>query len=92
MTSEGMGNIMVKKKVGHEASINDVLYVPSMAINLVSLSQLIEKNCIMRLEGRKLKVFDEMSWLILKAPLSTNNTFKVMINLVSFYRVSGLAP
>lgn len=36
----------------------------------------------MRLEERELKVFDEMSKITLKAPLSTNKTFKIMINML----------
>ncbi|XP_050875195.1 uncharacterized protein LOC127078813 [Lathyrus oleraceus] len=81
VTSKGICNIRMKKKDGHEATIKDVLYVPSMAGNLVSLGQLLDKNYTMKLEGTKLKVFDEMYRLTLRSPLSTNKTFKVMINM-----------
>lgn len=37
VTSKGICNIGMKKKDGHEVTIKDVLYVPSMAGNLVSL-------------------------------------------------------
>lgn len=77
-----MGNIRVKKKDGHEAIIKDVMYFPLMASNLISLGQLCDKNYTMKLERKELKVFDEMSRPILKVPLSTNKTFKVMINMI----------
>lgn len=81
VTSEGMGNIRMKKKDEHEIIMNDLLYVPSMASNLNSLGQLLDKNYTMKLEGKELKVFGEISKLILKEPLSTNRIFKVMINI-----------
>lgn len=78
-----MGVIRVKKKDEHEATINDVLYVPSITSNLISLGQLFKNNYTMRLEGWELKVFDEISRIILKAPLSTSRTFKIMINMLN---------
>lgn len=65
VTSNGMGNIRVKKKDGQEVIISNVLYVPSMSSNLISFGQLLDKNYTMKLEGRELKVFGEMSRLIL---------------------------
>lgn len=82
MTSEGISNIRVKKKDGCEANIMDVMYVPSMPSNLFGLDQLLDKNYIVGLKGGELDVFDEMSRLVLKAPLSTNKTFKIMINML----------
>lgn len=48
VTSEGMGNIGVRKRDGHEATIMGVLYVPSMASNLISFGQLLDKNYTMK--------------------------------------------
>lgn len=78
MTSKGMGNIKVRKKDERNATIRDVLHVPSIASNLISLGQLLDKYYTIKLEGRELKVFNEMSRLIFNAPLSTNKTLKVM--------------
>lgn len=82
VTSEGMENIMVKKKDRHKAIMSVVLYVPSIESNFISLGQLLDKNYTMKLEGWELKVFDEMFRLILKVHLSTNRTFKVTINMI----------
>lgn len=80
--AEGKGNITVKKKDKHESIISDVLYIPSMASYLINLGQLLDKNYTMKLERKELKVFDEMSRPIIRAPLSTNMTFKVIINML----------
>lgn len=77
-----MGNIHVKINNRSEAIICDILYVPSTTSNLISLGQLLDKDYKMRLEWRGIKVVDERSKLILKASLSTNRTFKIMINML----------
>ena len=77
-----MGNIRMKKKDEHEVTITDVLYVSSMASNLICLGKLLDKNYTIKLKGRDLKVFNEMSRPTLRVPLSTNRTFKVMINML----------
>lgn len=82
VTLKGMGNIRVKRKDGHEFIISDVLYVPPMASNLINLGQLLEKDYTMKMEIKELKVFDEMSRIMLKEPLSTKREFKVMINMI----------
>ena len=47
---EGRGKILIQLKNGNHAYISDVLYVPMMKNNLLSLGQLLERNFIMRLE------------------------------------------
>jgi len=82
VTSEGMWNILVKRKYGQEAIISDVLYVPSMSSHLLSLGQLLDKNYTMKLKNKELKVFDAETRLILKSPLSNNKNFKILINIL----------
>ncbi|XP_058783536.1 uncharacterized protein LOC131658239 [Vicia villosa] len=79
-TRERMANILLKKKNGEEEIICDVLY--SMESNLFILGQFLDKDYKIRLEEMELKVFDEMSELIWKASLSTNKTFKIMMQHV----------
>lgn len=43
ISAEGVGTVMIKRKDGVIASICDVLYVPNMKSNLLSLGQLLEK-------------------------------------------------
>lgn len=84
VTSEGMGNILMKKKDGEEATACDLLFVPIMESNLISLDQFHDKDYTMRLEDTKFKVFDGSSKLLLKSPLSTNKKFMVVINMLDY--------
>lgn len=46
-------------KDGKESNIHDVLYVPSMKSNLISLGQLLENGYSMKMEDKQLKLYDE---------------------------------
>ncbi|XP_019415271.1 PREDICTED: uncharacterized protein LOC109326848 [Lupinus angustifolius] len=81
ITAEGMGKIVIKRKDGIEAYIYNVLYVPKMKNNLISLGQLLEKGYNICMKDRMLKIYNEEGNLILKAPLSQNRTFKIGIQL-----------
>ncbi|KHN32584.1 hypothetical protein glysoja_045527, partial [Glycine soja] len=43
VTAEGIRKLMIQRKDGQHSFINDVLYVPNMKNNLLSLGQLLEK-------------------------------------------------
>nr|KYP32045.1 Retrovirus-related Pol polyprotein from transposon TNT 1-94 [Cajanus cajan] len=79
--AEGIGKISIQRKDGKHSYISNVLYVPKMKSNLLSLGQLLEKGYTMTLKDKVLKVFDCNNKLILKAPLSSNRTFKVGIQV-----------
>ena len=72
-------NILIQQKDGNHAYIFDVLYVPTIKNNLISLGQHLEKGYKMKMELSNLLVIDNKSRTILKAPLSKNRTFKVEI-------------
>ncbi|XP_058727165.1 uncharacterized protein LOC131598600 [Vicia villosa] len=82
VTSGGKGNIFVVRKDDRKASNTNVLHVPSMTCNLISISQLLTKGYNMKLEKNKKKVYDGDRKMILKATLADNKTFKVEINTV----------
>jgi hypothetical protein len=77
--AEGMGDVLIKDKKGHQAIITGVLYVPAMKTNLLSMGQLLEKGFIMHLENNVMEVFDSHKNSILRAPLSQNRTFQVQL-------------
>ncbi|WVY90422.1 hypothetical protein V8G54_035936 [Vigna mungo] len=60
--------------------MHNVLYVPTMKSNLLSLGQLLEKGYTMMMQKKHIEVFDEKQRLVLKAPLACNRTFKVSLN------------
>jgi len=82
--AEGIANVMIQRKDGQHSFINDVLYVPNMKNNLLSLRQLLENGYSMHMEDSQLKMFDSNGRLILKVPLSRNRTFKIGIQITEF--------
>ncbi|XP_019438895.1 PREDICTED: uncharacterized protein LOC109344586 [Lupinus angustifolius] len=81
INAEGIDKISIKRKDGVVSCITNVLYVPMMKNNIISLGQLLEKDYKMRMDDRVLKIFNNEGRLILKAPLSINKTFKIRIHL-----------
>jgi hypothetical protein len=77
--AEGVGDVMIHGKDGKKSYISNVLYVPRMKINLLSLGKLLGKGNTMKMENMHMNVFDNKHQLILKAPMSKNKTFKVEI-------------
>lgn len=82
ISAEGVGKVMIKRKDGIQACISDVLNVPYMKTNLLSLGQLVEKGYSMNLSNNQMKIYDGNNRLILKAPLSKNRTFKIGIQVL----------
>jgi hypothetical protein len=74
---EGKGKVLVQRKNGNHTFVTDVLYVPTMKHNPLSLGQLLEKGFTMTVKNNSIQVFDPQHKIILKAPLSKNRTFKV---------------
>ncbi|RDX63210.1 hypothetical protein CR513_58386, partial [Mucuna pruriens] len=62
------------------AIISNVLYVPTMKHNLLSLRQLSKKGFSMKLNCNVLNMFDEKQRLILRAPLFVNRTFLQIVD------------
>ncbi|XP_019414586.1 PREDICTED: uncharacterized protein LOC109326350 [Lupinus angustifolius] len=56
---EGIGKVMIHRRVGKKTYILNVLYVPKMKSNLLSLEQLLEKGYTMEMKDGMLKVFDK---------------------------------
>ncbi|RDX93140.1 hypothetical protein CR513_24641, partial [Mucuna pruriens] len=74
--AEGIRKVMITRKNREIAYMHDVLYIPSMKNNLLSLGQLLEKGFTMAMQANHTKIFDDKQGLVLKAPLSRNRTFK----------------
>ncbi|CAJ2662355.1 unnamed protein product [Trifolium pratense] len=81
---------MVQRKNANHTFVTDVLYVPSMKHNLLSLGQLLEKGFNYSTKDHNIQVFDPQNKLILKAPLSNNRTFKVNLQASAFQCFSSL--
>lgn len=44
---QGAGKVLIKRKDGNQSFISDVLFVPCMKNNLLSLGQLLEKGYVL---------------------------------------------
>jgi len=82
VSAAGIGKVLIHRKDGKKASITDVLYVPNMKSNLISIGQLLHKGYTMKMEAQAMIAYDCKNRLILKAPLSKQRTFKININVI----------
>jgi len=72
--SEGSSN---SQERWSKACIIDVLYVPNMKSNLISICQLLQKGYTMKRQAQTMRGFSCKDRLILKASLSKQRTFKI---------------
>ncbi|XP_050877269.1 uncharacterized protein LOC127081022 [Lathyrus oleraceus] len=77
LNTEGMGNVKVRVKNGKTVLIKDVLYVPSMKSNLMSVGQIIEKGFSVTMKDNLLKLYDSDQKLIMQSEQRNNKIFKV---------------
>lgn len=76
----GKRKVMIKKKNREITFVTDVLYMPSMKNNLLSVGQLLEKGFRIDMKENRLKVFDSRERLLPLSQLSKNKTFEVNLN------------
>ncbi|MCH96964.1 retrovirus-related Pol polyprotein from transposon TNT 1-98, partial [Trifolium medium] len=72
----GSGDMVIKRSNGDSAVIEEVLYVPGMGCNLLSVGQLIEKGFSVIIKDEYFELFDSANVLVLRTPLAKNRTFK----------------
>ena len=78
--SMGVGNVAFRRSDGSLAIIDEVMYVPDMRCNLMSLGQLLEKGFSASLKNKFLDLLDPGDVRVFKVPLSKNRTFQVNMN------------
>ena len=75
LVAEGIGNIVIEGRNGKMAIIEEVLYVPGMQCNLLSVGQFIQKGYSVNMKDNTFMFFDKHQRLVLKTPLAKNITF-----------------
>jgi hypothetical protein len=80
---KGIGDVSIKRKDGKYSVISNVLYIPGMKCNLLSIGQLLEKDYKIVMENKLLNVFDTKGNLLMKAQMSKNRTFKIELNVMN---------
>ncbi|XP_019438837.1 PREDICTED: uncharacterized protein LOC109344530 [Lupinus angustifolius] len=76
---EGAGNVVITRKNGAKAIISNVLLVPKMKCNLLSIGQLVEKGFSVLMKDGLLELSDQENKPILRSKLTKNRTFQVNI-------------
>ena len=61
---EGKGAIVINQKNGEILQLSNVLYVPQLTSNILSLGRLDEEGCQMTMAGGKLTIFDRDGCLL----------------------------
>jgi len=82
VSAAGIDKVLIHSNDGKKVSITNVLYVPNMKSNLISIGQLLQKGYTMKMEAQAMKVYDCKNRLIMKAPLSKQRTFGININVI----------
>ncbi|XP_050918413.1 uncharacterized protein LOC127135821 [Lathyrus oleraceus] len=82
LSAEGVGDVLIGKRNDGHSRIKDVLYIPGIECNLLSIDQLLERGYKIRLEDKILCVLDSNGVLILKVPMAANRTFKVELKVI----------
>ncbi|XP_073224742.1 uncharacterized protein [Cicer arietinum] len=77
LAADGIGDVLIMRRDGGHSLIKDVLYIPGIKCNLLSIGQLLERNYMIQMENKVLRVLDQNGVLILKAPMAANRTFKI---------------
>jgi len=90
LVAEGMGKIAIEGKNGKREIIEDVLYVPEIQCNLLSVGQFIQKGYLVIMKDNTLKLFDKHQRLILKTPLVKNRTFQTNMKVVKLNCLSAM--
>src|SRR4051812_29914599 len=91
LAPEGIGDVTIMRKDGKRSVIFNVLYIPGMKSNLLSIGQLVEKNYKVSIEDKMMKVVNASGRLILKDPMYQNRTFKIELDVMEHKCLSNAA-
>ncbi|XP_014511675.1 uncharacterized protein LOC106770373 [Vigna radiata var. radiata] len=75
---EGSGDVVINRRNGSQVVISNVLYVPDMKCNLLSIGQLVEKGFTVIMGNQnRVEIYDNKNRLVLISKTSDNRTFQV---------------
>ena len=78
---EGKGNISVTFKTGGVMIIQNVLYLPNLKTDILSLEKLDDQGCKTILSSGFLTVHEKFDRLLTKTKRTTRNMYKLKINI-----------
>ncbi|KAI5336607.1 hypothetical protein L3X38_015875 [Prunus dulcis] len=90
LVAKGSGDILFLSKSGEQKRISDVLYVPDLNYNLLSVGQLLRKGHNIQFREDQCVIRDKYNSLITKVQMSGDNMFSLNIKYESFACLSAL--
>ncbi|BBH09623.1 ADP glucose pyrophosphorylase large subunit 1 [Prunus dulcis] len=90
LVAKGCGDILFLSKSGEQKRISDVLYVPDLNYNLLSVGQLLRKGHNIQFREDQCVIRDKYNSLITKVQMSGDNMFSLNIKYESFACLSAL--
>jgi GAG-pre-integrase domain/Integrase core domain len=78
----GRGTIVIKGRNREQRAISGVYYIPKLTNNIISLGQLEERGCKVKIDDGNLKVFDKNGRLIIRVQRTRNRLYILKLNLV----------
>lgn len=82
LAAGGIGDVLIMRRDGGYSLIKDVLYIPGIKCNLLSIGQFLEKGYKIHMENKGMRVMDAKGALVLKAPMAAKRTFKVELKVM----------
>jgi len=87
---KGKGVIIVHAKSGEKRYIHDVLYVPNLAHNLLSVGQLVQKGYQIHFDNNECKVIDKKKNMIMaKIEMTKNKVFPLAMSYSNDMALKG---
>lgn len=81
----GLGSVVVQGRQDQHKVLTNVYYIPKLKSNIISLGQLEEVGCDIRLFNGRLKVFDPECNLLVCAPRAVNRLYTVKLGITEKY-------
>jgi hypothetical protein len=79
---QGLGSIVMEGYHQEHKVLTNVYYIPKLKSNIISLGQLEEGGCEVRLKNGYLKVFDCEGKLVINVPRTGNRLYTLKLNVV----------
>lgn len=87
---EGKGVIVVYTKGGNKRLISDVLYVPGLTQNLLSVGQLLQKDYALKFDNGECIIIDKKkNFTVAKVKMTPNKIFPLMMPLNENFALKG---
>jgi len=68
--AEGLGKVVIQGRKCNTIVFHDVLYIPPVKSNMLSVGQLVERGSSFKVDDARLNLYEQKYRLVLKAPLA----------------------